>query len=1152
MIDALDECTDRQAQEFIQKIKKLSTIEGLKIGICFSSRDEPDIAAILGDCPRISVDENNSKDIAEHVKVEMDKLPGFTPAERETACLEITQKAGCFFRYVELAMDFMRRPWRRPLSAHLASLPPGVDNIYAQRLDQVDPTYYDLLTHCLTWTILAGEELSVEELIDGYKGTISDEESSAEDTPAQDSVGLELYEEQIRQAGSGFLRVNADHTVSLVHNTVRDFFLEQEGSPLAAANTVPEFECQCDRCQKEVRRGRKFVVSPRKGHMQIITTILQHLLSPNFQRRYYAKPSAEADEHSSDQSGKDGDSDNVNEEYPASALADAHSIVDSNDGNINDTDPENTPAVALLSVDNNDDNVNDIGPISVPTDAHSIMDSDEHVDLTEQDWARLWDLPEEEDYGARYEISKLSWHLSQLEEIYPAGERSGEEWLELKALLEKFLDPESEAWKGWIGSLSRACLTEDCMGLGDDIGEIHPLIFAACCGLTSVAQLLLARPDASAIVDVTTSFGTSALWLAIAHQLNSEIDMASFFQAMLDGGANPNGDNSWDDRQLGSTFHLLLTCRVVTQQQLNLFIEHGAQVDTIDKAGAAAIHYFAAGRADLEIGVALVKAGANVHRRNSNGETLMYVLARRNNFRKDIMQYFIENGAEVDAEDDASERPLYEAAQAGHSEAVEPLLDHGADLEDVGGSNDQTALFVAAWAGHAEVVKVLLQHGADPFKKNSLGATPFGMACKHGDSESALVLGKAMIGEKAAELLDWQNPWGKTPLMRAASRGLSNVIDFIIAHANGQAALKKVSKKGWSPLHYAALRARPEATVTLLRHGADTQCKDLQGITPLQLCYAKVVNKPDEDREETISVLIDHDPQTAITDIELLHTLTIYDSHKLVTKLLELGANPYLTDDHGWNALQLAKQYDRISIVELIKQSKLKASIRPSRFVGSFSDLLVCAPSGLEIELLKRGEPTTVWLDDGYRNEAYTTDQTLITEHPISSSAERYYFEMSIADSGIVSEEVFFVIGITQKPSGSTKRWVPGWSKAGTSSWGYHSDDGQIWCVADPPKIKDLGMAKTYGYGETVGCGVDLKRRTVFWTLNGKRLMEAGFQNVRGQIYPAICLSQVGKVQVNLGLNLEDQPFLWSPGNTLDFESDIPPPTLKRTKTERS
>lgn len=57
---------------------------------------------------------------------------------------------------------------------------------------------------------------------------------------------------------------------------------------------------------------------------------------------------------------------------------------------------------------------------------------------------------------------------------------------------------------------------------------------------------------------------------------------------------------------------------------------------------------------------------------------------------------------------------------------------------------------------------------------------------------------------------------------------------------------------------------------------------------------------------------------------------------------------------------------------------------------------------------------------------------------------------------------------------------MPGWNR---SSWGYHGDDGQ--------KFLETGIGMpygaTYGAGDVVGCGVDSKSRSAFFTKNGEK-----------------------------------------------------------------
>jgi hypothetical protein len=59
-----------------------------------------------------------------------------------------------------------------------------------------------------------------------------------------------------------------------------------------------------------------------------------------------------------------------------------------------------------------------------------------------------------------------------------------------------------------------------------------------------------------------------------------------------------------------------------------------------------------------------------------------------------------------------------------------------------------------------------------------------------------------------------------------------------------------------------------------------------------------------------------------------------------------------------------------------------------------------------------------------------------------------------------------------------------GWSKG---SWGYHSDDGRIYSENSYTE-RALEYGQPFGNKDIIGCGVDLKTWSVFWTKNGKHL----------------------------------------------------------------
>jgi uncharacterized protein len=88
--------------------------------------------------------------------------------------------------------------------------------------------------------------------------------------------------------------------------------------------------------------------------------------------------------------------------------------------------------------------------------------------------------------------------------------------------------------------------------------------------------------------------------------------------------------------------------------------------------------------------------------------------------------------------------PLHFAAFFGQPEAVEILVEHGADLEAPARNGEfaraARPLHSAAAAREREVCATLLEHGADPNARQHGGFTPLLEAAQHGDSELAELL----------------------------------------------------------------------------------------------------------------------------------------------------------------------------------------------------------------------------------------------------------------------------------------------------------------------------------------------------------------------------------------------------------------------------
>ena len=87
---------------------------------------------------------------------------------------------------------------------------------------------------------------------------------------------------------------------------------------------------------------------------------------------------------------------------------------------------------------------------------------------------------------------------------------------------------------------------------------------------------------------------------------------------------------------------------------------------------------------------------------------------------------------------------------------------------------------------------------------------------------------------------------------------------------------------------------------------------------------------------------------------------------------------------------------------------------------------------------------------------------------------------------------------------------LPGWD---FESYGYHGDDGNIF-HGHGRQVGAYGP--TFSVGDTIGCGINYKTKSIFFTLNGKFLGNA-FEDVVGDWYPTVGIDSKCDVTFNFG-----------------------------------
>jgi len=230
----------------------------------------------------------------------------------------------------------------------------------------------------------------------------------------------------------------------------------------------------------------------------------------------------------------------------------------------------------------------------------------------------------------------------------------------------------------------------------------------------------------------------------------------------------------------------------------------------------------------------------DVNRRNSNGETPLYISARV--VEPTIASRLLEAGANANAArpDDAS-TPLHCACQDGDGSAVVLVLLDGGSRPDAGrrsarsGVTGITPLHDAADVGDARSLAMLLERDdtlADAVTDR--GCTALHVAARHGyrDIVEQLLSHSAYVCQPGAD----SRGLGVQALHLSAENGAVDTVRALLAAgADPNATREFCGKAGVTALHLAVIRGHVEVATVLLESEAAVNAADEDGATALHV-----------------------------------------------------------------------------------------------------------------------------------------------------------------------------------------------------------------------------------------------------------------------------------------------------------------------------
>ncbi|RYP18542.1 hypothetical protein DL767_009816 [Monosporascus sp. MG133] len=1139
VVDALDECND-WSDGFLDALRMTAGAD-TNIKVLISSRPDHAIRNALQGYAFIDVaKDSTASDVSAYISWAMQKIRRFNKKQRKVASEKITENADGMFRYANLAVESLQSPKAVTMGFKriMDEFPDGMAGLYKQELQRLSAEVRPIVLTALRWKVCGKGNISAVPIADELEKTYenvddSTDESEADDeseeggdddihedqtsdefskNPEENNGEASIHNENNDAGNSGdvedgvdrdsihilkrysraFLKFDKANFISLQHASVREFIIREGRKP-------PHEETLCHMCRERSQSTSTYEASPERGHLAMAIHCLKHLNCRKFQKQFLPKIILE--KHLKDQEAKEAETTvEVNGETTEAVGSELQK--DSDVGGSQEADGRENEMPSVLTADSlenggkgsgdeggpdgNDDNDSIQPP---PTDAVSVANIGEMDDVN----------VESEDL--RYELTHWHYHVREAEK-WRNHDSDEEQWKVLSDEINTFLSEDSDVFKVWQKKVLhwRTFKTFD-----------RPIHIAARFGLLEYVRQYV---ESDGDIDVENEDQCTPLALAC---------VGNGDYVGLEYLVEHNADLKHLDNYRETPLHLVVDYNGPADK-LKYLLSKVPDVPAMhDKFGWTLLHLAILQRNWESVKVILECPAADVNAKDMNGETSLHLLLKSPNTPNDILELLLSKGANVNAQDNDSQAPLYEACLSENVGAARILLEAGADVNDGENVFGRTALHEAIENQNLPLVNLLLEFNADVTLKDKQLRDAASLAAYKGNADIL----KAVLDKLKVQIGDYQtladpDSHGHTPLQKSAARGIKEIAELLLKAGDASKLVAQCSRRGKTALHSAALRGHLDVVKLLVEHGADILARDCDGNCPMQVAVAQwrkggLLNSA--SFQETVTYLGNKMPTQAQGFGPELCDVAIESGAVDICRILVSADGNIISkeDRHGWTPLMLAIQARQHDIIQLLvpfdtNQLLDKFSTRQEILFGhkpsawstddsnKFKDMTV-SEDGLEL---------TSPLDPSRWERGFCR-----ANHPVPFGMTRYYYEITVTQAAFTDSVI--ALGFTNRYTLLDN--LPGWQCCEGLSWGYHADDGGIFEYSSTSDYAH-SIGPKWGMGDTVGCGIDFSRDTIFYTKNGELIGEGSRDVKSSRVFPCVGLNSEGTtIRANFGLD---------------------------------
>ncbi len=199
------------------------------------------------------------------------------------------------------------------------------------------------------------------------------------------------------------------------------------------------------------------------------------------------------------------------------------------------------------------------------------------------------------------------------------------------------------------------------------------------------------------------------------------VNNLEFIENLLKHGADPRIKNN------GGATPLMAAASTSDARTVKLFLDLGLPVEEEDEQGFTAFMHASMNNGDPEVFKILLKAGAEVDKRNAGGVTPLMNAVTAPCPSPEVLRVLVQGGAKVNAVDNEGRTALMRAAQHAYSpDMITTLLELGADIT-MKDSSGKTALdYAVANNQDEEILKILGKKPAPTYEPINYRKAAFG------------------------------------------------------------------------------------------------------------------------------------------------------------------------------------------------------------------------------------------------------------------------------------------------------------------------------------------------------------------------------------------------------------------------------------------